>query len=70
MANTQRACLAALLSLAAILCVGAQPAVAAEEQTLIMSMGSLTYENATDSSISKEIVTGAGWKYLRENWAI
>ncbi|GAB6266127.1 MAG: ABC transporter substrate-binding protein [Methanothrix sp.] len=54
--------LVALLVLAALLCAGVQAAVAAE-QTLIMSMGSLKYENATDPTISSEIVQGTGWTY-------
>lgn len=63
MINTQMACLAALLLLATILSAGVQTAVAAEEQTLIMSKGSLPYENATDPTISSQIVEGTGWKY-------
>ncbi len=63
MINTQMACLAALLLLATILSAGVQTAVAAEEQTLIMSEGLVYYENATDPTISNEIVPGAGWNY-------
>lgn len=55
--------IAGLLVLAALLCAGVQAAVAEEEQTLIMSLGSMTYEHATDPTIYSEIVPGTGWSY-------
>jgi len=56
----QAARLAALLVLAALLCAGLQAAVAAEEQTLTMSIGQMKYENATDPTISRNLKPGVG----------
>jgi peptide/nickel transport system substrate-binding protein len=54
MINTQMAYLAALLLLAAILSAGVQAAVAAEEQTLTMSVGKIG-ENATDPTFDRKV---------------